>query len=209
MGCNLRCIHCQNWSISQWYEQGDVYSPEELASIIDAARRRGCRNQNWVGGDPIPYIPFWIKVLLYERENTPVFFNTNGYYSVEASWLLAGIVDIYKIDFKYGPGDCAQRISDAPRYWDVVTRNLLDASRRGEVLIRVLVLPNHIDCCYKPIIKWIVENLGPYTRVNIMWQYRPEYQAHKLPELRRRLTKEEMEETIKIAEEYGLKNYIT
>lgn len=184
-------------------------SPRELASIIDSARRRGCRNQNWVGGDPIPYIPFWLRVLMHEQENTPVFFNTNGYYSLEASWLLAGVVDIYKIDFKYGPGQCSEKISDAPSYWRVVTRNLLDAKQRGEVLIRVLVLPGHIDCCYRHIVKWIASNLGPYTRVNIMWQYRPEYQANKLPELKRTLSREEMESTIKIAEEHGLENYIT
>jgi len=82
------------------------------------------------------------------------------------------------------------------------------AKRHGELIIRVLVLPEHNDCCTRPILEWIAENLGPWTRVNIMFQYRPEWRAKERKELRRRLTRGEMQEALRIAEEVGLRNVI-
>jgi putative pyruvate formate lyase activating enzyme len=206
LGCNFRCLHCQNWGISQQFEEGTVYSQREIALLIEDARRRGCRNQNWVGGDPIPHIPFWLGVLLYEKENMPVFFNTNGHYSMESSELLRGVADIYKIDFKYGNGRCAQRISDAPRYWETLTRNLRSAKRHGELLIRVLVLPGHLDCCLSNILKFISEDLGKGTRVNLMDQYTPHWRAGEAPELTRRLTYSEWKRAVAMARDAGLTN---
>ena len=113
------------------------------------------------------------------------------------------------LDFKYGPGECSKRISDAPRYWEVCTRNHLKALKYGELIIRILVLPQHLECCVKEIIEWISENLGREVRVNVMFQYRPEWRAHEIPELRRRLTRSEMERAVKLAREAGLTNFIT
>jgi len=183
-----------------------VFSQRELALLIDDARRRGCRNQNWVGGDPVPQIPFWLGVLLYEKENTPVFFNTNGYYSLEASELLRGVVDIYKIDFKYGSDRCAERISDIPRYWGTVTRNLRSAKRYGELLIRILVLPGHFECCLSRIVRFVSEELGRDTRVNLMDQYTPQWRSGEVPELSRRLTSLEWKKAVAMAESAGLTN---
>jgi putative pyruvate formate lyase activating enzyme len=123
--------------------------------------------------------------------------------------LLAGFIDVYLLDFKYGPQDCAEKISDAPDYWEVCRYNHLEAKKFGELLIRVLVLPKHLECCTKPIIKWIAENLGVDTRVNIMFQYRPEWRAHEVPELRRRLTRAEMDRAVQLANEANLANFIT
>lgn len=209
MGCTIRCKHCQNWTISQWLEQGEAYTPEELAKEVEDLRRSGCRNVNLVGGEPTPWLAHWLKTFKYVEVNVPVVWNSNSYYSIEATKLLAGFVDIYLLDFKYGPSDCADRISEAPKYWDVCTFNHLMAKRHGELIIRVLVLPNHLKCCTEYILKWIAENLGVETRVNIMFQYRPEWRAYEIPELRRRLTKDEMEEAIRLAKSVGLKNFIT
>ena len=101
------------------------------------------------------------------------------------------------------------RISDAPDYWETCTQNHLFARRYGELLIRVLVLPGHLECCVKPILNWISKNLGTWVRVNVMFQYRPEWKAHEVPELRRRLTRSEMERAIQLAKESGLTNFIT
>jgi putative pyruvate formate lyase activating enzyme len=141
--------------------------------------------------------------------NVPVVWNSNSYYSAETSKLLSGFVDVYLLDFKYGSGDCAKRISDAPNYWEVCTRNHLEAKKNGELIIRVLVLPGHLECCTKPILSWIAENLGVETRVNLLFQYRPEWQAHEIPELRRRLSKDEMEKAVQLSNKAGLKNIIT
>jgi putative pyruvate formate lyase activating enzyme len=141
--------------------------------------------------------------------NVPVVWNSNSYYSEETAKLLAGFVDVYLLDFKYGSNECAERISDAPGYWEACTRNHLYGKEHGELLIRVLVLPKHLKCCTEPILNWIAENLGTWVRVNIMFQYRPEWRANEVPELQRRLTAAERKKAIELANEAGLTNFIT
>ncbi|MEM2123397.1 MAG: radical SAM protein [Candidatus Bathyarchaeia archaeon] len=207
-GCTMRCIHCQNWTISQWFEDGIPCTPERLAKIIVDLKEEGCRNINLVGGDPTPWLPQWLKAFRYVKVNVPVVWNSNSYYSSYTSELLKGFVDIYLLDFKYGPGDCAGEISNAPNYWDAVRRNHLEAYKSGELIIRILVLPGHLECCYRHIIEWISGNLPKETRVNVMFQYRPEWRAHERPELTRTLTSEERSKAIQIAKENGLTNLV-
>jgi putative pyruvate formate lyase activating enzyme len=208
MGCTIRCLHCQNWTISQWKEASVEFAPERLAREVENLRRKGCRNINLVGGEPTPWLWHWLKTFNHVHVNVPIVWNSNAYYSPETAQLLAGFADVYLLDFKYGPGDCAERISDAPNYWEVCTRNHLEAKRYGELIVRVLVLPNHLDCCTKPILQWIAKNLGVETRVNIMFQYRPHWRAYKVPELKRKLTKEEKEKALQLAKQSGLKNLV-
>ncbi|KPV63371.1 MAG: Replication factor C small subunit [Candidatus Bathyarchaeota archaeon BA1] len=194
---------------SQWYENGEIYSPERLARAVERLRKGGCRNANLVGGEPTPWLQQWLETFRHVNVNVPVVWNSNSFYSEETAKLLAGFVDVYLLDFKYGPGDCAKRISDAPHYWEACTRNHLYGEKYGELLIRVLVLPEHLDCCAKVILNWIAQNLGTWVRTNVMFQYRPEWRSHEIPELRRRLTRNEMEQAIQIAKEAGLTNFIT
>jgi putative pyruvate formate lyase activating enzyme len=209
IGCTMRCRHCQNWTISQRMEKGEVYSPEELAREVERLRMNGCRNANLVGGEPTPWLQQWLETFKHVDKNVPVVWNSNSYYSPETAQLLAGFADVYLLDFKYGLDECAEKISDAPNYWKACTQNHLEAKKYGELIIRILVLPNHLDCCVKSITNWIAENLGTETRVNVMFQYRPEWRAHEIPELRRRLTRDEMNKAVQLAKEANLKNFIT
>lgn len=209
LGCTMRCRHCQNWTISQWMEPGEIYSPELLAKAVERLRSSGCRNVNLVGGDPTPWLSHWLETFKHVNINVPVVWNSNSYYSLETAKLLSGFVDVYLLDFKYGNNECAERISDAPHYWETCTRNHLCGKEYGELLIRVLVLPGHLECCVKPIVEWIGKNLGPKTRTNVMFQYRPEWRAREIPELRRQLTHAEKEKAIRLAAEAGLRNFIT
>jgi putative pyruvate formate lyase activating enzyme len=209
IGCTMRCRHCQNWTISQWIEKGNVYKPKALAKEVERLRMNGCRNANLVGGEPTPWLEQWLETFKHVNTNIPVVWNSNSYYSPETARLLAGFVDVYLLDFKYGPYECAEKISDAPKYWEACIRNHLEAKKHGELIIRILVLPNHLECCTHPIINWIAENLGTETRVNVMFQYRPEWRAHEILELRRRLTRDEMERAIQLTKESNLTNFIT
>jgi putative pyruvate formate lyase activating enzyme len=121
---------------------------------------------------------------------------------------LAGFADVYLLDFKYGSENCAIRISDAPHYWEVCTRNHIDAAKYGELIVRILVLPGHLDCCTRPIFDWIASNLGKSMRINVMFQYRPEWRASEVPELRKRLAKGEIEKVLQLAEDVGLCNVV-
>ncbi len=209
LGCTLCCLHCQNWTISQWYKNGEIYSPERLARDVEHLRRSGCRNANLVGGEPTPWLQQWLETFKHVNVNVPVVWNSNSYYSEETAKLLAGFADVYLLDFKYGSNQCATRISNAPNYWEACTRNHLYGKKYGELIIRVLILPEHLECCTKPILNWIAKKLGTWVRTNVMFQYRPEWRAKEIPELRRRLTESEMERAIKLAQEAGLTNFIT
>jgi putative pyruvate formate lyase activating enzyme len=209
LGCTMRCLHCQNWTISQWIETGEPYTPRRLARAVEHLREKGCRNANLVGGDPTPWLAEWLKTFKGVRTNMPVVWNSNSYYSEETARLLAGFADVYLLDFKYGNNECAKRISDAPRYWETCTANNKHAKKYGELIIRVLILPTHLDCCTQRILTWISQELGPCTRTNVMFQYRPEWRAHEIPELDRRLTRSEKEKVIQLAKKTGLQNFIT
>lgn len=207
-GCTLHCVFCQNWNISQRINAGIHLSERKLASIIDARRKQGSINVNFVGGEPTPHLPFIIRTLSYCKENLPVIWNSNFFMSEESMWILQGFVDLYLSDFKFGNDECASHLCAADNYWNTITRNHLMANESGNLIIRHLILPGHVECCTKPILSWIAEHLGPDTVVNIMGQYHPDYYAHQYPEISRIPFSSEIEEAVRWAKKVGLKNLI-
>ena len=200
-GCNFTCVYCQNWDISQAAQIGAPILPNELAKIIKLRRACGSRNVNFV--TPTPHTHTILKMLNTLKINVPVVWNSNMYYSEEIANLLEGVVDVYLGDMRYGNDECAKRYSNAPDYWNVVTRNFITAYTRGEILLRHLVLPGHLDCCTAPIVKWTKENI-PKVRFNLMFQYRPSYRANEYPEINRSLVPGEIQKAIEIMRESGL-----
>jgi putative pyruvate formate lyase activating enzyme len=208
MGCNFHCQYCQNWGISQWYEAGYPVTDKILARRIEEKKKQGCRNVNFVGGEPTPNLLWILKALKLTHANQAVVWNSNFYMSEKTMKLLEGVVDVYLSDFKYGNDQCALRLSKVPNYFDVVTRNHLIAAKQAELVIRHLVLPNHLECCSKPILEWISKNVRNSCIVNIMDQYRPEFKATEHKDINRRLTTEEFEQVVFLAKRLKL-NFIT
>jgi len=208
-GCNFRCVFCQNYDISQVSpKEGVIVNAHRLALIQKELRESGARNINHVGGDPTPDLHVILESLLHLNVNVPQLWNSNMYLTVESMKLLRDVIDIWLPDFKYGNNKCAIRLSAAPRYWEIITRNLkMIAEWKDPIIIRHLVLPNHIECCTKPILEWIAKNI-PHALVNIMEQYRPEHLVarypDKWPDIARRPTREEMLEAYKYAEKLGI-----
>ena len=205
-GCTFKCVFCQNWDISQSPSSGDRMAPKEVADLID---RRCGRNVNWVGGDPTSNLPFILKVLQRLDLNLAQVWNSNMYLTEEAMRLLDGTMDIYLADFKYGNNLCGERLSGVKQYFEVVTRNHLEANRQSEMIIRHLVLPGHLECCTRPILDWISKNLdNSKVRVNIMDQYHPDYLIVKhpkdFPELNSRLSNKEWLMAYHYGKELGL-----
>ncbi|MEM1689240.1 MAG: radical SAM protein [Candidatus Hadarchaeales archaeon] len=208
-GCTFKCRFCQNWDISQFPDEGTEANPRILARLVENARDNGARNVNWVGGDPTPNLHAILEALWFCKTNIPSVWNSNMYLTTEAMDLLAGTQDIYLTDFKYGNDKCAERLSLVKNYFAVVSRNHKIAAADSELIIRHLVMPNHLECCTYPVLEWIAKNLGHETRVNIMDQYRPEYLAPKFEDINRRITVEEMDKALSYARKFGLKNIIT
>jgi len=208
MGCNFHCQYCQNWTISQWQESGFKIEPEQLASMIDRRRNEGCRNVNFVGGEPTPNLLFILETLNHVTANVPVVWNSNFYMTEKTMKVLGGVVDVYLSDFKYGNDKCAQKLSKVENYMEVVERNHEIATKQAELVIRHLVLPNHLECCTKPILEWIANNIQGKCIVNLMNQYRPAYKAHEYSDINRRLDKEEFDKAVELAKELKI-NYTT
>lgn len=201
-GCTFNCVFCQNWDISQFPETGTEMSAEKVARMIE---RKEARNVNWVGGEPTPNILYILQVLKECNANLPQVWNSNMYMSTETMNLLDVIADLYLADFKYGNNDCARRLSNVKNYWDTATRNHKIANAQCEMIIRHLVIPNHVECCSKPILKWIAETLDlKRVRVNVMAQYRPEYHAYKHEDIAVSLSGKEFRDAYRFAENIGL-----
>ncbi len=204
--CNFKCVFCQNWDISQ------VHSGREIPPVLvaDAIKSEWnnfrIRNVNWVGGEPTPNLHYILDVIRLVDVSVPMVWNSNLYDSVEAMKLLKGIIDVWLPDFKYGNNNCALRYSKIRNYFDVVTRNLKMISDWGEeIIIRHLILPNHVECCTLPILRWVKRNMNlEKLRFNLMDQYRPEYKAHKYPEINRPINRREWVKALKVARELGI-----
>lgn len=188
-GCTFHCVFCQNWDISQQI-CGLYVKPEILSTAISKRKNEGARNVNWVGGDPTSNLAYILKVLKECKENIPQVWNSNMYCSEETMKLLHGVIDIYLTDFKYGNDECAKRLSKVDNYTKIIKRNHKIVYKHGEIIIRHLVIPNHVKCCSEPILQWICKNV-PEVAVNVMAQYKPEFHAFEYKDIARPLSTEE------------------
>ncbi|TXT63209.1 MAG: hypothetical protein BAJALOKI3v1_410005 [Promethearchaeota archaeon] len=211
-GCNFGCVFCQNYDISQaWKGKRDISEiakeadPQDLADTAERLSNKGALNINYVGGDPIPNLHTIIASLEYQKINICQLWNSNFFLSEEGLSLIIDFIDFWLPDFKYGNNECAKNYSEIENYYDILTRNLKRIHEEGsaEIIIRHLVMPNHIECCSKPILDFIAEQV-PKCVVNIMGQYRPEYHAYKFDEINRRPSTEEMREVKEYASKLGI-----
>lgn len=214
--CNLRCQYCQNHDISQTGSGYPVRS-EELAAVMLDLQARGCHNVNLVS--PSHVVPQILAALCHAVSaglHIPLVFNTGGYDSLSMLRLLDGVVDIYMPDMKYADARTAHRYSkipDYPRVNQAAVREMhrqvgdLQVDLRGiatrGLLVRHLVLPGNLAGTDR-IVRFLAEEISSNTYLNLMAQYRPEYKAHHLPDLDRRITPEEYRQAVVWAHNAGL-----
>jgi len=203
--CNMNCVFCQNYEISQ-QGKGKEITIEELAEIFIKQQEKDVENINLV--TPTSYVPQIIEAIKIARNKglkLPIVYNTNGYEKVETLEMLEGYVDIYLPDFKYSDNELAKRLSKVNNYFEIATQALTEMYRqtgkavfddRGimqkGMIIRHLVLPNQILNSRK-VLKWINENMND-VYVSVMAQYFPTYKAKDIEDINRKLSKEEYEQ---------------
>ena len=214
--CNLRCIFCQNWEISQKGIGAEV-DAETLAGMMLQLQEQGCHNINLV--TPSHVVAQILEAVLGAARQglrLPLVYNTGGYDSPEALALLDGVVDVYMPDMKYGDSETARRYSRVRDYWEVnqaavremhrqVGELQLDAdgvAQRG-LLVRHLVLPEDLANSEK-LLAFIAGEISPNTYVNVMGQYHPCYRASDVPPLDRPITAEEYRRAREAAKRHGL-----
>lgn len=205
-GCTFECAYCQNWDIAMDAGSGTRAEPAILADALREGISRGSRNANFVGGNPDPHL--WtvletVRLLGGDARGLPMVWNSNMFTSAESMSLLEGVVDVYLGDFRYGNDLCASELSVVEGYFQVVCGNFARAWESSEVMVRHLVLPDHFECCTRPVMEWTSSHM-PGVYFNLMFQYRPEYRAASYPRIDRRLTPGERARALAMAREYGL-----
>jgi putative pyruvate formate lyase activating enzyme len=220
--CNLRCVFCQNFDISQGVRPGSRQRgtpAEALANLMLDLQHRGCHNINFVTPEHVvPQILEALALAVPLGLRVPIVYNTSAYDSVESLAWLDGIVDIYMPDFKYWTATASLRYLRAKDYPDAARAALREMHRqvgsleiadglavRG-VLVRHLVMPGG-QAETRAILEWIAHELGPDTYVNLMAQYRPEglVRGTRFPELNRPVSGAEYRRALATATELGLR----
>jgi putative pyruvate formate lyase activating enzyme len=221
--CNLRCVYCQNYQISQAHRAQikNEVTHERLASMLLELQDRGCHNINFVS--PTHFAPQMARAILIAAERglrLPVVYNTNAYDSVEVLRLLEGIVDIYLPDLKYADSAEGYAYSKVPGYAEHARRALAEMFRqtgdgllfdgrgllRRGLVVRLLVLPNDI-AGVRESLEWIGEHLSPRVAVSLMAQYYATNKAATDPRfvlLSRRITEREWLRAVSLLEELGM-----
>ena len=208
-GCTMQCSFCQNWKGAFYPESGAGYAVASMVDIVVGRERQGARCVNFVGGTPEPYLPMILELArdLPATTEVPFVFNCNGTATPEALALMDGVIDIYLPDWKYGTDRCSERHSAFPDYWQTLETFVTTAVAQGDLLIRHLVMPGHLECCTEPILAWLGATM-PGVRFNLMFQYRPCHEARQDPILGRRLMPDEELRAKAWVDTYGLTNLV-
>jgi putative pyruvate formate lyase activating enzyme len=221
--CNLRCVYCQNYQISQtWKEQKrNEISHERLAEMMLELQNRGCHNIGFVS--PTHFAPQMARAILIAAEKglqIPIIYNTNAYDSVEVLKLLDGIVDVYLPDLKYSENDAGFQFSKVRDYATHARAAIKEMFRQtGDKLIydengllkkglviRLLVLPNDIAGIEENL-TWIRDELSPKVAISLMAQY---YATNKAATderyilLSRKISENEWHKAVSLLEEIGM-----
>ncbi|MFQ5702941.1 MAG: radical SAM protein [Gemmatimonadales bacterium] len=220
--CNLRCVFCQNYDISQAVRPGPAVrgsTPAQIAAMMLDLQRRGCHNINLVTPEHVvPQVIEAVAEAVPRGLEQPIVYNTSAYDSLESLALLDGIVDIYMPDLKYWSAAQSERYLKAADYPAAARTAIKEMHRQvGQLvfdsaglakrglLIRHLIMPGGRDETRR-LLEWIAGELGPGTYVNLMDQYYPagKVTAGRYPELDRRITSDELTDAVALARELGL-----
>lgn len=216
--CNLRCVYCQNYPISQM-GNGAERTVGELACQMTWLQEQGCHNLNLV--TPTHFVPQILKALGIARErgfDLPIVYNTSGYESLETLRLLDGIIDVYLPDMRYNDNAVALKYSTAPHYVEINRAAIHEMYRqvgnlatddegiakRG-LIIRHLVLPGGLSGT-EGVMKFLAEEISKDVYISLMSQYFPAYKTGEFPEINRRITEAEYDAAYESKMKYGLKN---
>ncbi len=219
-GCNLRCVFCQNYQISQEFQRGHTrtLTIDELAHEMLRLQDEGAHNINFVSPSHMIFqMAEAIKLAQHKGLAIPIVYNSNGYDSVEALRQIRGLVDIYLPDIKYLDNAIGKRFSAARDYADVIPGVLqemlaqvghLEMNEAGiavrGLLVRHLVLPGCLENSRRCL--GFLSDLSPDMFISIMAQYSPQYKACRYPQINRTLTQAEYDEITDYALDLGLEN---
>ena len=215
--CNLKCIFCQNKKIST-DGYGKEIDNDKLIDIMYELQNKGVHNINLV--TPTHYVPqivLALKKAKAEKLNIPVVYNTSSYENTDTIRLLNGLIDVYLADLKYYDNNLASNYSKAPNYFEVAVKAIdemykqvgnpviKDGILKKGLIVRVLILPGHVDDA-KKIIEYLWKKYNHNIYISIMNQYTPIKSDYKFENLNRRVSDTEYDEVVDFACNLGILN---
>lgn len=202
-GCDLRCAFCITGEQSWNPRAGHSMNLSQVVTGAEAALRRGARSVMILGGEPTIHLPSVLELVAALPEDARLVWKTNAHGSVQARALLSGLFDSWLADFKFGNNACASRLAGVDGYLKIVQENLLWAAQETELLVRHLLMPGHIECCWKPIAEWLGTRL-PGVKVSLMRGFWPGWKSHRHRELLSTLPESEYQAALEIASRHRM-----
>jgi pyruvate formate lyase activating enzyme len=183
VGCNWRCLYCQNAEISQ--EQEVAGRPLSPTAAVAGARRYGCDGITFTYNEPTIFIEYALDVM-EEGHRAGLFANfvTNGYMTPEAVNALSGHLDAVSVDFKGSGEPGFMRKYITAKGPDPILSTIRDLQRGGvHVEITDLIVPGvgeSVDAT-RSLARYVVDELGPETPFHLL-RFHPDYKMMEFPE---------------------------
>jgi len=202
-GCDLRCDFCITGRESWNPRAGLGFDAIAMAAQTKVALHNGARTIMVLGGEPTIHLPDALEFISHLPDDARLIWKTNAHGSAQARELLDGMFDVWLADFKFGNDTCALRLAKVPDYIRIVQENLLWADEHSELIVRHLLMPGHVECCWQPVAEWLAENL-PEVKVNLRAGFWPAWHAARHHELRGTVTAGENDNAFELARQLGL-----
>ncbi|RRJ94276.1 4Fe-4S cluster-binding domain-containing protein [Opitutaceae bacterium TAV4] len=209
-GCDLRCDFCITGRESWNPLAGAPFDAPDLARRATAALNHSppARTIMILGGEPTIHLPDILDLVAHLPDDTPLVWKTNGRASPLARAWLANLFDTWIVDYKFGNDACAARLAASPPGYTATLRdNLLRACPRFSttppLIVRHLLMPGHVECCWRPIATWLSAHL-PGVPVSLRTGFWPAWQSRRHPELTRTCNAHETALARDIAREHQL-----
>jgi putative pyruvate formate lyase activating enzyme len=220
--CNMRCVYCQNYQISQdpkAQHENKVSITVLAEKMLYLQNELHCHNINFV--TPSHFVPQIVKAVLEAASKgltIPLVYNTSSYDSVKTLKELDGIIDIYLADIRYASNEIALKYSHARNYVDNARDSIIEMQRQvGDLacdeeeiaqrglIVRHLIFPNRVAGSEESL-TWLVKEVSPKVAVSVMAQYYPAHRAGKYHDINRKITAEEYQEVVDLVEKLGIEN---
>jgi putative pyruvate formate lyase activating enzyme len=207
-GCDLRCAFCITGAESWNPGAGGRFDPVALAHRAEEALQNGARTVMILGGEPTIHLPTVLEIVAALPGDARLVWKTNAHGSAEARALLDGLFDVWVADYKFGDDTCAERLARVADYTQVVRENLLwvchQSAGPSELIVRHLLMPGHLECCWRPVAHWLAGNL-PGVKVNLRSGFWPAWRAARHSELRHTVCAAERDAALGLASGLGLR----